>query len=229
VPYLSPGGVLLAVLPDGSLVSTQDREIWAEMRRAFKLEIIRDNSHFAFTGVRARTCLVRMTRTASAAPEGIPDSGEDGELPVIRGSCQMHSRRRSRASAAAPIVHTTHLKAGAVLESREKVDGKVLEGPALLFPRVGLVTPDKLCILADERRVVLSDCVLAVQCPSTSAADTLRRKILEVWPTFAAGFRGTGAPYITVERASKILASVLRSAAPQVDPDRRTYPDLVPA
>jgi len=194
-------------LPDGCLVSRQDSPVWEELRRTFKIEVIRDNSRSAFARVRARTCLVRLTRDIDEFPR-VSDEIASDAVSVIRGSCQMHTRQRSRALAAAALVHTTHLKGGAVLDSFERVDGKVIQGPALLFPRVGLVTPDKLCILEGGRRIVLSDCVLAVRCRSVSAARAMRSQILNAWPIFAASFRGTGAPYITVERASNVLSKI---------------------
>ncbi|WP_438392097.1 methyltransferase [Caballeronia sp. DA-9] len=214
IPYLSAVGALLAVLPDGCLVSTQDSAVWEELRRSFRIEIIRDNSRSAFAQVRARTCLVRLTRAVDQLPQEANDA-VSGAVSVVRGSCQMHSRQRSRALAAAALVHTTHLKGGTVLDSAERVKGKAIEGPALLFPRVGLVTPDKVCILEDGRRIVLSDCVLAVRCKSALEASTMRTRILDAWPSFAASFRGTGAPYITVERASNILSSILTESAVQ--------------
>ncbi|WP_175838593.1 class I SAM-dependent methyltransferase [Burkholderia anthina] len=208
IRYLSFDGSLLAVLPDGCLVSRQDSMVWEELRRMFKIEVIRDNSRSAFARVRARTCLVRLTRDVGELPQVFDDIVSDA-VSVIRGSCQMHARQRSRALAAGALVHTTHLKGGAVLDSAERVEGKSIQGPALLFPRVGLVTPDKLCILEGGRRIVLSDCVLAVRCRSVSAARAMRTRILDAWPAFAASFRGTGAPYITVERASNVLSRIL--------------------
>jgi len=215
IPYLSARGALLAVLPDGCLVSTQDRAVWEELRRTFRIEVIRDNSRSAFARVRARTCLVRLTR----AVEELPQTADDvvsRSVAVVRGSCQMHSRERSRARAAATLVHTTHLKGGTVLDSGEMVKGTTMEGPALLFPRVGLVTPDKICIFDGGRRIVLSDCVLAVGCRSVSEARVKRAQILDAWPTFAASFRGTGAPYITVERASSVLSRIFANPAVQI-------------
>lgn len=208
VRYLSSDGALLAVLPDGCLISRQDRAVWEALRRTFKIEVIRDNSRSAFAQVRARTCLVRLTRDVGESSHISVDIMQDA-VSVIRGSCQMHALNRTSGLAAATLVHSTHLKGGRVVDSAEKVDGKSIEGPALLFPRVGLVTPEKLCVLEGGRRVVLSDCVLAVRCRSVSAARTMRTQILDEWPIFAACFRGTGAPYITVESASNVLSRIL--------------------
>lgn len=210
LPFLRTGGVLLAVLPDGCLVSLQDAEVWNALKRAFQVEVIRDNSHSAFKGVRARTSLVRMTKARTIlSPSEVEDSGTESLVQVYRGKCQMHTRLQVNAMSGSPLVHTTHLRAGRVVHSDEYVVGQTYRGPALLFPRVGLVTPDKLCELPDSSEVVLSDCVLAVTCPSTASVRMLRELILASWPKFASSYRGTGAPYVTVERAVSTLSELL--------------------
>lgn len=35
--------------------------------------------------------------------------------------------------------------------------------------------------------------------------------VLAEWPAFASAYRGTGAPYITVERASNVLAEISKA------------------
>ena len=100
------------------------------------------------------------------------------------------------------------LQNGAVMSSGVHVMGAVLTGPALLFPRVGLVTPGKLCVLSKGRQVTLSDCVLGVACESETEVELLRQMVLANWPTFASAYRGTGAPYITLERASRVLSNI---------------------
>ncbi len=215
IPFLRPSGVILAVLPDGCLVSKQDEAAWRALRKQFKVEVIRDNSRSAFHGVRARTCLVRMTkldarvtvaeeRTAPLAPS------------ISRGRIQMHTRQVVSAKHGRPLVHTNNLLNGVVTNSGEHVLGAVLTGPALLFPRVGLITPGKLCVLEAGRRVTLSDCVLGVACASEADAEYLKRVVLAAWPTFASAYRGTGAPYITVERASAVLAEISSAHRPEL-------------
>jgi hypothetical protein len=210
--FLRPSGSILAVLPDGCLVGLHDRPVWGSLERLFKVEVIRDNARSAFCGVRARTCLVRMTRldkeaTSEPRKATVPTAAP---VDVVRGLCQMHSRIKARGRSGASLVHTSHMRSGTIVDSGERVEGKVVAGPALLFPRVGLVTPEKLCTLGAGRQVVLSDCVLGVECGSEADVQSLRRRILASWPTFASGYRGTGAPYITVQRAATILAMLKR-------------------
>lgn len=207
LPFLKSDGVILAVLPDGCLVSKHDEPVWRTLRKQFNVEVIRDNSRSAFQGVRARTCLVRMTKlnlsVSVAERVAVPFAPT-----ILRGRVQMHSRKIVSDMLGTPLVHTHHLRNGAVVSSGVHVEGAVVSGPALLFPRVGLVTPEKLCVLRKGQRVTLSDCVLGVVCRSEKDAETLRQMVLASWPTFASAYRGTGAPYITMERASAVLAEI---------------------
>jgi tRNA1(Val) A37 N6-methylase TrmN6 len=208
IPFLRPDGTILAVLPDGCLVSKHDEPVWRALREQFNVEVIRDNARSAFQGVRARTCLVRMTKV-SVRISVAEHVAAPFALTISRGRVQMHSRTVVPVRQGRPLVHTNNLQNGTVTHSGEHVQGGVLTGPALLFPRVGLVTPGKLCLLGAGRRVTLSDCVLGVVCESEAEVEKLRRMVLASWPTFASAYRGTGAPYITVERASAVLAEIL--------------------
>jgi tRNA1(Val) A37 N6-methylase TrmN6 len=204
LPFLRSSGVVLAVLPDGCLVGKHDEPVWRVLLKQYNVEMIRDNSRSAFQGVRARTCLVRLTKLEKQVTP-ISSAAARAEIKILRGRIQMHSREVVSAEGY-PLVHTSHLLAGAVTDSGERVRGPNITGPALLFPRVGLVTPGKLCVLGAGRNVVLSDCVLAIAGKSDSEVQVLRKRILAEWPAFASAYRGTGAPYITLERASAVFA-----------------------
>ena len=213
IPFLRPSGVILAVLPDGCLVSKHDEAVWCALGKQFNVEVIRDNSRSAFHGVRARTCLVRMTK--SDAHVTVADElTAPLARTITRGRVQMHSRQVVSAGQGRRLVHTSNLLNGLVTSSSEYVLGPVLTGPALLFPRVGLITPGKVCVLGVGQRVTLSDCVLGVVCESETDAEFLKRAVLAAWPAFASAYRGTGAPYITVERASAVLAKISMTGRP---------------
>jgi hypothetical protein len=188
-------------------VSKQDEAAWRALRTQFNVEVIRDNSKSAFHGVRARTCLVRMTKLHSRLTVAQEHTSPLAST-ISRGRVQMHSRQVVSAKQGRPLVHTSNLLNGTVTFSGEHVLGAVLTGPAVLFPRVGLVTPGKLCLLRAGQQVTLSDCVLGVACESEADAEYLKHVVLAAWPTFASAYRGTGAPYITVERAAAVVAKI---------------------
>lgn len=210
LPFMSQGGCLLAVLPDGCLVSTADAPVWQEVNRLFKFEVVRDNARSEFEGVSARTCLVRLYKRTEHTLHLVPNEVKNkSKFKIERGTCQMHTRRIKCEGNSAPLVHTTHLKKGRVAHSDEIVFGKTIEGPALLFPRVGRITPEKVCLLEEKRVVVLSDCVLALPCTSFAASENLHTQIISKWSIFSACYRGTGAPYITVDRATHALSKII--------------------
>lgn len=203
---------VLAVLPDGCLVSKCDEEIWNRLRRDFNVEVLRDNSNSSFIGVRARTSIVRISRLRQALQKparGGRSLGATAPYELKRGQLQMHSLRPSLSEEAVPLVHTSHLMQGLVDHSGPRVLAKyVARGPAILFPRVGRVTPDKVCILETGQNVALSDCVISIEQLSADQVLGLRQAILSHWATLAEAYRGTGAPHITLERAYAALARV---------------------
>jgi hypothetical protein len=203
---------VLAVLPDGCLVSKCDEQIWNRLRCDFHVEVLRDNANSAFDGVRARTSIVRISRLRQTLQKSaLGDKSLDMAAPyeLKRGRLQMHSLQPSRSQKAVPLVHTSHLIQGQVVQSGPKVVAKhVVRGPAILFPRVGRVTPNKVCILETGQNVALSDCVISIEQLSADQVLGLRRDILNNWATLAEAYRGTGAPHVTLERAYSALARV---------------------
>jgi len=211
--FAHDGSYVLAVLPDGCLVSKRDEKIWLKLKSDFHVEILRDNANSTFDGVRARTSLVsisgiRVPRMPLSLKDGFAVSGPS--CVVKRGQQQMHSLLPSRAAAAVPLVHTTHLVAGQVIKSGPRIVPKShVCGPALLLPRVGRITTEKVCVLEPGDVVAISDCVLAIEKISAEEVRELRRAILENWTVLTDSYRGTGAPHITLERASLALSRIM--------------------
>jgi hypothetical protein len=209
--FLKNGGYLLAVLPDGCLVSRCDRKVWERLHANFHVEVLRDNATSAFAGVRARTSLVRLSHTPStrSVAQDSLDVGYAATHELRRGQVQMHSVTISRSPDALPLVHTSHLLHGRVALTGPRVAARrEVHGPALLFPRVGRVTPEKVCVLDAGHTVVLSDCVIARELVSIDQTIRLRKEIVLEWAAFAEAYRGTGAPYLTLDRAAYVLRRI---------------------
>lgn len=213
--YLSENGCMLAILPNGSLTSERDAHGWSVIRKLYDVEILTDNSMRAFKSAVARTSIVRIRRKKAGNKLRLVQ-GLENELQTVdvkRGRVQMHSF--ISCPDGLPLIHTTQLKEGGItLKHRYgNVSCKVsVKGPALLFPRVGMVTPGKICVLEINESVVLSDCVLAIETSEVTAAVTIRELIIKNWESFSALYSGTGAKYITVKRAT-IFFSYLKSLA----------------
>ena len=103
-----------------------------------------------------------------------------------------------------PLVHTTELTGGkAMINTRHGLvlSTTIVRGPALLFPRVGMVTPEKVCVLDDDVTVALSDCVLAIEFQDSASLKAARDYLIRDWSSFSSIYGGTGAKYTTVKKA----------------------------
>lgn len=216
--YLSRSGYLIAVLPNSCFTSQRDEKAWVLIRERYTVEIICANHYSTFKGVSASTSLVRLytIRGKKSLPTLAENQVHEYEIGIYRGSYQMHLFGKEGVKGGVPLVHTSHLKNGQVLIDLNRVcaSSRIFSGPAVLFPRVGRVTPQKICVLSHNQRVVLSDCVLAVPCASIQEANQLQFTILHNWEAFIGSYCGTGAPYITVERTRKIIDSFTRQHEP---------------
>jgi hypothetical protein len=207
--YLSSNGYLLAVLPLGCFDRRIDNDAWNFIRRKFSVCLISDLDASAFPSANARTRLVRISRS-SAQDEvdgctGIEIAEFSGKL--VRGSFQMHNLGKRSLDSCFPLVHTSHLRGAKVIDGLPKASWhSTVTGPALLFPRVGKVTIEKLCVLSSNRTVVISDCIFALACKSERGAHSVRNKIVAAWPQFWSLYGGTGAPYTTKIKIETFLA-----------------------
>jgi methylase of polypeptide subunit release factors len=203
--YLSDHGYMLAILPNGSLTSERDSQGWSVISEHYDVEIITDNHMRAFKSAVARTSIVKISRrkVARNTLRLITESDkETGYVDIKRGRIQMHSI--NPCADGFPLVHTTELKNGEICFTsiHGNVSSKVtIKGPAILFPRVGMVTQEKICILESDKIIALSDCVLAIETSDKSTARNIREQLIKNWDRFYELYSGTGAKYITVKRA----------------------------
>lgn len=202
--YLSSDGYMLAILPNGSLTSERDSQAWAHIQRKYSVEIVTDNHMRVFKSAAARTSIVIIRRKSSNDDSQAALSSPNGSaLNIVRrGRVQMHSV--ISASHGFPLVHTTELTGGkAMINTRHGLvlSTTIVRGPALLFPRVGMVTPEKVCVLDDDVTVALSDCVLAIEFQDSASLKAARDYLIRDWSSFSSIYGGTGAKYTTVKKA----------------------------
>ena len=214
--FLAADGLLVAIVPDGCLVSERDRAAWVALRSRFRVEFLCENDIYAFSGVRAKTWLVKLTPARTFEPPLLPCTPNLAKVPnLVRGHCQMHdSNIQIGTGKGTQLVHTSDLAHGKVIRSNRTVAGReIMVGPAVLVPRVGNPTPQKIAVLPEGCSVTLSDCVIAVPCKTSGEADQLRKRIVDHWPIFSASYRGTGAPYTTVARAAEVIQEIFEANA----------------
>ncbi|WP_215399082.1 N-6 DNA methylase [Rheinheimera oceanensis] len=210
--YLSKNGCMIAIVPDGSLTSMRDKKGWELISSKHVVEVLKENPVNSFKGAAAKTSIIMIKkRTSNDSVNEVTKfntSKSERKITVLRGNVQMH--KVVTIDAGFKLIHTSNLSLGEVLDENAPMVSKGLRviGPAILFPRVGQASRQKISILREGCEVVLSDCVLAVVCKSSDSANYLKDKILDKWSEFFKLYRGTGAPYITIERASLFLNSL---------------------
>jgi hypothetical protein len=215
-PFVAPDGQLLVLLPAGSLRSQKDRAIWQTLSLEWLIEPVADFGRGAFAGLAAKTTLVSLERKRQDAPSHPLHvaAGSDRRpsepglaVRVVRGCIARHLTRRI--DSGRPFLHTTGLTPTAIIEERvEAAGGRETAGPAVLIPRVGNPSPWKIKVRMDSSPVLLSDCVIALECPDPATAHAVAERLLADWSRTSSFWSGSCAPYITLE-ALRLLLSEL--------------------
>ena len=104
IDYMTDGGELIAVLPQGSLTSEKDATTWALLHRMGDTEVLKNNGFRTFARAAVRTAVVRFQKHHSGAKSrGLlqvsthrSPSGQKLLPPVriVRGTTQMSEIRR---------------------------------------------------------------------------------------------------------------------------------------
>lgn len=212
VEYLAPTGQLLAILPSSTIHTKTDREAWRVLRESYRCDIVRPPEYGLFSTADVSTYVLRLT------PKTIPD-GPASQIPLAlpdhlpwrihRGRLSVPRRERSVA-AGLGWVHTTSLMNGGVVERYILPESSRLEFTdygALLLPRVGSFGADKVVLLSQDSREIISDCLLAISMSDRQCLQLLHKSILSYFSDFRSLYLGTGAPYITNERLNRFLWS----------------------
>jgi hypothetical protein len=211
--YLATDGILVAVLPNGCLVSDKDAPAWEWLRRSYTYRVIEKNGRWTFAQCAAETTIVVIKRRRSRArggPKEISSNGYSGRVTLALGRIQMHSLNGSASHDGLPLIHTTDLRNLRLSHAARRVQGHspVQRGPAVLIPRVGQPDVMKISVIPSKARFVLSDCVFAVGCTSAIQASDLKRALIAQWDLLRRKYGGTGAPYITSHALAAFLGQL---------------------
>ena len=205
------GGELLALLPAGALDLEKDRELWAEIRDEWHVEVLDPLPRTTFSGTRTRAILVALrTRRAGRLVAAKQESRVEFHscLEVVRGRVQVHRTRDwTGLSNGAPFVHTTDLAAMGSHASSETLAPEHLAtpGPFLTLPRVGRVLERHVKIVEDLRGAVLSDCVFALRASDLSALREVQVLLIRELERLQSVYVGGCAPYLTIKRLVSFL------------------------
>lgn len=213
IRFLAREGRLLAVLPVGVLVAERDARLMAYLKRVYGFHIHRKVSGVSFAGKEPNVILAELCRPAILAaytPKKVrkQDYGflHRGTLNVVDATNSLMPKK------GVTFIHTTNLVAGKIVAAKTKVSpskSKVLEGPAVLVPRVGNPNIDKVVVVGDGTKCILSDCVIAILSRDNSSAYLIQNIIRAQKESFYRLYVGTGAKYITLSRLGKYIKKIV--------------------
>jgi hypothetical protein len=212
LPFMRVGGTITSIVPDGCMTADRDRAAWRLLMDRCEVRIEVRNRRGIFSNASPNTSIVTLTKRASPRPPAKSQTQPSfASVAVVRGWQQMHTISASdRSCDRIPLIHTTELKAGRVALSQSRLVNSrfYFQGPALLLPRVGRMTEEKVCVLASRRKVVLSDCVIGIPMRSLAACQAAQRRMLSAWLEVSRCYSGTGAPYTTVATIGSLLSEL---------------------
>ena len=210
VDYLTSDGQIIAVAPRGIEKSERDEAAWEFLHSMGTVEVMGYPDRGTFPGTDLRSLLLRFTMGPStvrrrASRNLLATQGKRPIVSLVRGTVQMHRARIT--SAGMPLVHTTDLSNGQLRPELRKtsVPGRSCCGPVVLVPRVGRPMLSKVVRLSLRSDMMLSDCVIALECDSEDDSVKVQRVIEERWDEFEDSYGGSCAPYISLKALQNVL------------------------
>ena len=217
VDYLIEGGELIAVLPEGSLTSEKDAATWDLLHSMGDIQVLRANGTRTFPRTVVRSVVVRFQKQSShiAIVEPSTPKSQDAasqklypRVRIVRGTTMVHEIDWSLEDGdSVAFLHSTHLQNFTIpshLMVRRSL-GRCAVGPMVLLPRVGQPKQSKVAQYLGRKRFMLSDCVIALTCHSSEAAELLWNDLQANWSLLEQEYVGSGARYITNRRLSEFL------------------------
>ena len=207
IKFLSPGGVIYAILPLSVAYSQKDRTVWSFLENTYNLTILEETSTKYFKDCTPNIILVSLNdfNQTRRLQYGERSKCSFIGLDVFRGKLSMHETGKYPGKHY--LVHTTNLKHNKIQDLNIRVDyaTSLIYGPAVLLPRVGKPDFSKVCIVKFGEEYCLSDCIIALKCESEELAITVFSFLANNWDGFSTLYRGTGAHYITTEKVEQYL------------------------
>jgi hypothetical protein len=217
--YLSKGGQLVAIIPQGPLYSDLDANARQLLEQHYGFEVVELIPQAGFKDCEPRTAIVRFTEGVSLVPvAGAPGGAVDEvqkpcalQSRLLRGSISNSRVESSNHPLSFPFIHTTDLAAGELNGTKKRIfksDVEFATGPAVLIPRVCKPDVNKIVLLPLGMDAVLSDCVIAVECLSLSDAEKLQNHLVSNWSLTEQIYVGTCARYVSVSGLSTFLQDI---------------------
>ena len=214
IRFLSRGGRLMAVLPIGVSISERDAKLMAYLKNAYDFRIHKKVSGVSFTGKEPNVILAELCRPQM-------ESTYVPKKPIKRTYDFLHRGCRTVVDAndlktknGILFIHTTNLIGNKIVDTKARLPedkARILVGPAVLVPRVGTPNVNKIVVIGERKRYILSDCVIAILSRDESSAYHIQDILASKKISFHHLYAGTGARYITLSRLGEYVKKIVPS------------------
>ncbi len=208
------GGQIVAILPSGAVDSLRDEAAWRYLRGICQVDRLFKLSHKTFPECSASAEVFRFTHLRKIALAtrklgNIKLSCNSPDLVITRGSVSISgacSMRRKKIR----VIHSTELQDYRVGPPKHYVAAAKTLNTKLyvLLPRVGRFRIDKICVFRPGFNFTLSDCVIGISARNDLDTTALHLRLINGAEKLRKSYRGTGAPYITIDRLGRFLTSL---------------------
>ena len=204
IKYLTPNGIIYAILPISVAYSQKDLKIWNTLETKFNLAILeeRDKQYFKDC-YPPNIIIVSLNDFRFKKKKDIRNTiGLSVKIEsIIRGQLSMNEIVEDSTSTKL-LIHSTNLRNNQIVDVSFKVktNNQLICGPGVVIHRVGNPKPTKICTLKKSEKYVLSDCLIFIKTVTQLDANELKKHIILNWSSFEKLYKGTGAKYITLNR-----------------------------
>jgi tRNA1(Val) A37 N6-methylase TrmN6 len=208
IKYLSNEGCIYAILPESVAYSEKDQDLWNFLLSEYNLQILNGYSRKKFKGCSPNIIFVSInTREKSRIPrKEISISHTIKKITLFRGKISIPDINKYY-TGKTPLVHTTNLLNNSIsnISIYLSTNYSSVTGPAVLIPRVTNPKMEKICILTTNRKICISDCIIALETESLRDSKAIVILIKKNWKKFSELYKGTGARYTTLAKIRKFL------------------------
>lgn len=208
IKFLTENGCLLAIMPISICYSQKDRKLWNYLKEKYNLSILEIPNGNFFKNCNPSIVFISINIDRLPNKNSVKNvSLGFSKYTIFRGKISVYEANYK--SNGIPFIHSTNLLKNKLENVSKRVVSKtsVINGPAVLIPRVGKPNPQKICFISNNSSYALSDCVIAIQLKSKSKTKKMYEKIINNWENFKELYKGTGANFITIERLDHFLGN----------------------
>lgn len=200
---LPPKREFVAIVPESLMHSEMDTWGREWLREYWDVQTVSGVKNSTFTGARANCLVVHGHNKCSSNLEPRIVPVQLPQCSLTRGGLPVHTAIDKKYGI--PYVHSTDLQNVALgrLDTLRRVPrggSAVVDGHAILLPRVGLPLRKYIAARRFDQKIQLSDCVIALTFRKHADAVKASEIIRAEYDALCGLYRGTGARYVTVER-----------------------------